>query len=99
MPQCLWDPEPLTVRKQVMFLPELCPAVPLGVLLAAAPLTGCGWLLTEATAAVAAIAGAATKDATVGAAIGLGEVDVALALQPWPETTRNDSRALAGVAN
>lgn len=52
-------------------------AVPLLLLLAAAPLAGCGSLLTEGTAtgagiAGAGIAGAISRNATVGAAIGLG---------------------------
>lgn len=60
-----------------MFPALLRPAALLLLLLATAPLAGCGSVLTEGTATGAGIAGAGiasavTKNATVGAAIGLG---------------------------
>lgn len=58
------------------------PAAALLLLLGAAPLGGCGPLLTQGTAdaagvAGAGIAGAVSDDATVGAAIGLGVASLA----------------------
>jgi hypothetical protein len=57
-------------------------ALPLAALAALAPLAGCGSFLTQGTAdaagiAGAGIAGAVSKNATVGAAIGLGVASVA----------------------
>ena len=83
------------------------PAWLLLLLLAGAPLAGCGSLLTEGTAAGAGIAGAGvagavSKNATVGAAIGLGVAAGANAGLLYVERrvhsiTQDDIAAVAGA--
>ena len=85
----------------------LRPAWLLLLLLASAPLAGCGSLLTEGTATAAGIAGAGvagavTKNATVGAAIGLGVAAAANAGLLYVERrvhnqTQDDIAAIAGA--
>jgi hypothetical protein len=77
------------------------------LLLAALPLAGCGSFLTEGTADAAGVAGAGvasavTKNATVGAAIGLGVASAANAGLLYAErrvhrTEQDNIAAVAGV--
>jgi hypothetical protein len=75
------------------------------LLLAVLPLTGCGSFLTESTSDLAGVAGAGaagavTKDAAVGAAIGLGVASVANAglLYAERQTHRAEQDSIATVA-
>jgi hypothetical protein len=81
------------------------PTMALLLLFAATPLSGCGALLTQGTAdaagvAGAGIAGSVTKDAAVGAAIGLGVASLATTGLQYAERRvhRNEQDRIAEVA-